>query len=122
MARSIATALVVTALFLERIVEGLYQGLQRELPGPVPLLGTLFLTVSLYAWFWWYSRARRIAWPMDLGWLLIMAWPILLPCYIVGAEGRRGWGRIGLFCGTYVAAALTGWATAIWVRLLAGSN
>jgi hypothetical protein len=118
MARTLATTLVVAALFVERIVAGLYQGLQRELPGPVPLLGTLFLTVSLYAWFWWYSRDARISWPMDMGWLLILAWPVLLPYYIVRAEGRRGWGRIALFCATYIAAALTGWATAIWARLV----
>lgn len=72
---------------------------------------------SLYAWFWAYSQGRRIAWVMDMGWFLFAAWIILLPYYILKAEGRRGWSRIGLFCLTYLAAFATGWATLIWTQL-----
>ena len=120
MARSLSTALVVTALFVESIVNGFYRGAGRELPGPIPTLWALFLVVSLYAWFWSYSRAFRIPWPMDIGWLLLMAWPFVLPYYIVKAEGRAGWGRLALFCFTYFAAAMTGWATAVWTQVFLG--
>jgi hypothetical protein len=120
MARSLSTALVVTALFLESIVNGVYRGAGRELPDSISALGALFLVVSLYAWFWSYSRALGIAWPMDLGWVLLLAWQVALPYYIVRAEGRAGWGRIALFCFTYFAAMMTGWAAALWTQVLLG--
>ena len=118
MARTLATALVVIALFLARVVDGVYHGIGREAPGPLTVLGALAVGVSLHAWFWWYSRDHRIAWPMDMGWLLISAWPLVLPYYIVRAEGRAGWGRIALFAFTYFAAWMTGWAASIWARVL----
>ena|SRR5688572_29958684 len=118
MPRTVSTALVVTALFVQSVVAGFYQGIGRELPGPIPTLWTFFLGGSLYAWFWSYSRAQGIAWPMDMGWLLLFAWPLALPYYIVKAEGRRGLGRVALFCFTYFAALMSGWATALWARVL----
>jgi hypothetical protein len=118
MARTVATCLVVTSLFLERIVDGLYQGLGRELPPSAPFLGTVFMLSSLYAWFWSYSRAQRVPWVMDMGWLLFAAWMIVLPYYILKTEGRKGLGRIGLFCFLNFAAFAVGWATLIWTQLL----
>jgi hypothetical protein len=111
---------VVLSLFLERIVAGLYQGLDRDLPDPIPVLGTVLLMTSLYTWFWCYSQERRIPWVMDMGWFLFAAWIVILPYYILKVEGRGGWSRIGLFSLTCFAAYATGWAVLIWTRLLAG--
>jgi len=46
MARSLSTALVVTALFVQSIVGGVYRGAGRQLPGAVPFLGALFMGAS----------------------------------------------------------------------------
>jgi hypothetical protein len=108
----------VTSIFLERIVDGLYQGLSRELPDSVPILGVLFVMTSLYAWFWSYSQSHRVAWVMDMGWFLFIAWLIILPYCIIRAEGRPGWARVGLFCLTYLGAFVTGWATLLWTQLV----
>jgi hypothetical protein len=116
--KRVATALVVTSLFLDRIVDGLYQGLGRELPPALPLLGVVCMLSSLYAWFWFYSQSQRVPWPMDMGWLIFAAWMVVIPYYILKTEGRRGWGRIALFCFVYFAAFMAGWATLIWTQLL----
>lgn len=114
------TVSVVTSLFLERIVDGFYQGLGRKLPDTVPILGAALLITSLYTWFWSYSQQHHIAWVMDMGWFMFAAWVFILPYYILKTEGRRGWSRIGLFCLTYGAAYATGWAILIWTQVLAG--
>ena len=120
MSRSLSTALIVTALFVESILNGFYKGAGLVVPLPIAILGAAFLVASLYAWFWSYSRERRIAWPMDMGWLLLFAWWLVLPYYIVKAEGRRGWGRIALFSFTWLASVMTGWAVALWTQVLLG--
>ncbi|HSB61597.1 MAG TPA: hypothetical protein VLI67_07750, partial [Vicinamibacteria bacterium] len=61
-----------------------------------------------------------LPWIMDMGWFLLIAWPLVIPYYnIIAREGRRGLSRIGLFLFTWLAAWATGWATSIWVRVLA---
>jgi len=111
---------MATALFLSPVVSGLYGGLGRGLPEAFPILSTLFLATSVCAWFWDYSHRYRIPWVMDMGWFLFAAWVLLIPYYILRAEGRRGLGRIGLFCLTYFAAWACGWATQVWTRLAFG--
>jgi hypothetical protein len=118
----VSTALVVTALFLERVVDGFYQALGRESPNGFGLLTTTFLAMSLCAWFWSYSHAHRIAWVMDMGWFTLAAWIFVLPYCIVRAEGRSGLARIGLFCVTALAAWATGWATLVWTQVLLGGK
>ena len=71
------------------------------------------------AWFWDYSRRHRVTWVLDMGCFLLVAWVIIVPYYLLKREGRRGLGRIGLFCLTYVAAWATGLAITIWTRVLA---
>ena len=105
-------------MFLERIVDGFYQGLGRNLPESIPILGVLLLCTSIYTWFWSYSQEHRIPWVMDMGWFLFTAWVFILPYYILKVEGRQGWSRIGLFCLTYFAAYATGWAILIWTQVL----
>jgi hypothetical protein len=59
---------------------------------------------------------------MDMGWLLMIAWPVVLPYYIVKAEGKRGLSRIGLFCLLYFGAMMTEMAISIWLRVLVSAQ
>jgi hypothetical protein len=120
--RGLPTVLLVGALFVPRVAEGLYAGLGRELPDAFGALATLLLFVSVAVWFWFYCRTHHLPWIMDMGWFLMLAWPIVVPYYVISREGRRGLLRIGLFLLTYLAAWATGWATAIWARLLIGKE
>jgi hypothetical protein len=118
----VATALLVSAVFVPRIANGIYEGLDREPPPALDGLSLGFFLVSMWVWFFLYSRARRISWVMDMGWLLMIAWPVILPYYIVKAEGRRGLSRIGLFCLLYFGALMTEMAISIWLRVLVSAQ
>jgi hypothetical protein len=109
---------VVTAIFLSTVTNGIYEGLQREVPEQLVALFPLALVVSLAAWFWSYCLDHRLEWLLDMGWFLLLAWFLLMPYYLVKHEGRRGLGRIGLFLLTYFAAWASGWAVSIWTRVL----
>ncbi len=118
----IATACVVLAVFLSTVVGGVYGGLGRDVPEAFPFLSTMALALSVYNWFWHYSRAYRIPWVMDMGWFVIGAWMLVVPYYIIKTEGRAGVGRIGLFALTYFAAWVVAIATSIWVAVLLGAE
>lgn len=121
-AHATATFLVVAALFLQQIVGGFYEGVERELPDALPILWGAFMAFSLTAWFSLYSLERRVPWVMDMGWFLIAAWVVVIPYYILKREGRGGLARIGLFCLTWFAAWATGRAVVIWMRVIAGNE
>jgi hypothetical protein len=118
-AHATAIVLVVAALFLQQVVGGLYEGLQRQLPDAFPILSSVLLPLSLVAWFSLYSRERGVPWVMDMGWFLIVAWIVVIPYYILKREGRAGLGRVGLFCLTWFAAWATGRAVSIWMQVIA---
>ena len=114
------TVFVVTSLFLTHCVTGLYRGIGREVPDTLALLVPVCLAFSVITWFSDYSQRHRIVWVVDMGAFLLAAWIIVVPYYVLVREGKRGLGRIGLFCLTYLAAWATGLAVSIWVRALSG--
>ncbi len=115
-----SVAILVTAIFVTHVADGLYLGLGRTPPDTLEPLSALALIACVWAWFAAYSARHGIRWPLDLGCFLAIAWPFLLPYYVLRTEGRRGWGRIGLFCFTYFTAWLVGVAITIWCRVLSG--
>ena len=117
-AKPFSTAMVVAALFVSQIAAGIYRGLDREPPDELPPLVSAALIVSLATWFWSFCRTHRAEWLLDMGWFLLMAWPIVIPYYVFRYEGRRGLLRVGLFALTYFAAWATGWAVSIWMQVL----
>jgi hypothetical protein len=117
---SFSTTLVLCALFIPRVVDGAYAGGGRAEPAALHVLFMLWFSMSLAAWFWGYCREQRVEWTMDMGWFVMTLWIVVIPYFVIRREGRRGLLRVGLFLLTYVAAWSTGWATAIWTRLLFG--
>lgn len=118
----LSALLVLIALFLPSVLEGLYEGLALTESANLGLLAQLFFFVSLWSWFWSYSRTHRITWPMDMAWFLVLAWPVLVPYYLFKAEGRRAWALIGI----YVLATVGAWraraAISVWLRVLMGAR
>jgi hypothetical protein len=41
-----------------------------------------------------------------MGWFLLIAWPIVIPYFMINREGRRGLRRIGIFVLAVVSAAI----------------
>jgi hypothetical protein len=114
----LATGLVVTSVFLPRLIYGIYGGLGTEAPESLFPLTAAFYLMSMWAWFSAYGRTRKVPRVMDMGWLVMMAWPVVLPYYIIRSEGRKGLTRIALFCFMWLAAWATQLAVAIWTRVI----
>jgi hypothetical protein len=108
----------LASLFVMGTVFGLYDGIDRDPPPQVPGLLSILFFMGLFSWFASYSRAHRIACPMDMGAFLWLLWFVLVPYYIFKTEGRRGWGLIAIF----LMAAVAAWgfyaAVRVWLRLL----
>lgn len=68
-------------------------------------LGLLWLTAY---WFAQFSRRHRIAWVMDMGLFLFVAWWIVIPYYVLRVRGVRGLWTLGAFGAAYLAASLAG--------------
>jgi hypothetical protein len=60
---------------------------------------------------WWLradSRKHQVAWVHDMGLFLIIAWPFILPYYLI--KSRGAWGLLNIlgFMGVYVGATIIG--------------
>jgi hypothetical protein len=57
---------------------------------------------------------------MDMGWFLLLAWPIVVPYFLISQEGRRGLHRIGFFVLAWLLAALVGALVGLGVAAISG--
>jgi hypothetical protein len=116
--QAIAPVLVFGSLITLNAVGGVYAGMGRDLPESFFFLGSFCVSMSVVVWFWSYSRLHHIAWVLDMGWFLLIAWIVVVPYYLLKYEGKRGLRRIGLFGLVYVFAWLLGVGLVIAVRLV----
>jgi hypothetical protein len=115
---TLAATMLMAALIVPQIGDGVYLGLDREPPQALNLLAAFWFAASLAAWFWSYCRLHRVPWLMDMGWFLLLAWFVIVPYYIVSRERWTGVGRIALFLLAIVAALVMRWLTANTVYAL----
>ena len=100
--------LLYSFVVVTQFAYGVYLGAQLELPPAVLLLYWLGF---LWAVGWWLrtdSRRRGVASVYDMGFFLYIAWPLIMPYYLVKTRGTRGLLVILGFVGAYVGAALIG--------------
>lgn len=60
---------------------------------------------------WWLqhdSRKYQIKWVLDMGLWLWLAWPFILPYYLIKTRGKSAWTPLAVFLGVYVVATLFG--------------
>ncbi len=114
--------LLGSALVTPYVIAGVYRGIGRDAPDVLPFLNTFLIFCGVAAWFRSYCRALRVSLPMDMGWALILAWPVVVPYFILKREGRRGLRRLGLFIVAWLAAALVGVATSLITSVVVGSG
>src|SRR6267378_2391699 len=87
---------------------GVYLGAELELPPGVMLL---YWVGFLWAVGWWLridSRKRGVAAIYDLGFFLYIAWPVVIPYYLVKTRGAKGLLLILGYIVAYVGAAILG--------------
>jgi hypothetical protein len=94
---------------------GAYLGAQLEFPGVVTFLFAIGL---LWAVGWWLrtdSRRRGVLSVYDLGFFLYLAWPIVMPYYLIKTRGAKGLLVMLAFVVAYVGAALIGMVLSVLV-------
>jgi len=100
--------LLYTFVVITEFAHGAYLGARLEFPGTVTFLFTVGM---LWAVGWWLrtdSRRRGVLSVYDLGFFLYLAWPILMPYYLLKTRGAKGLLIILGFVGAYLGAALVG--------------
>jgi hypothetical protein len=94
-------------LILTTVAQGIYSTSRLE-----PPVGFTLIHQIGYLWIigWWLredSRKQGIAW-VYMGLFLNIAWPFIMPYYLLKTRGARGLLVILAFAATYVGAALFG--------------
>jgi hypothetical protein len=54
------------------------------------------------------SRSRGVGWVFDMGLFLYIAWPFVMPYYLLKTRGAKGLLLILAFAGVYVGALIAG--------------
>jgi hypothetical protein len=110
--------LLYSFVVITQFAYGVYLGAQLELP---PVVTLLYWIGSLWAVGWWLrtdSRKRGVAVVYDLGLFLYIAWPIVMPYYLVKTRGAKGLLLILGFIAAYVGAAILGIVLSVTVITL----
>jgi len=100
--------LLYSFVVITQFAYGAYLGAQLEFPAAVTLLFTVGL---LWAVGWWLrtdSRRRGALSVYDLGFFLYLAWPIVMPYYLIKTRGAKGLLVMLGFVAAYVGAAIIG--------------
>src|SRR6266571_7536495 len=100
--------LLYTFVVITQFAYGAYLGAQLQFPEGVTLI---FAVGILWAVGWWLrtdSRRRGVLSVYDLGLFLYLAWPIVMPYYLVKTRGGKGLLLILAFVVAYAGAAMLG--------------
>jgi hypothetical protein len=94
---------------------GAYLGAQLQFPEGITLI---YAVGILWAVGWWLrtdSRRRGVLSVYDLGFFLYLAWPVVMPYYLVKTHGAKGLLFILAFVAAYVGAAIIGMVLSVFV-------
>lgn len=98
----------VALLYIYVVVTGMVQGAYLmsgfEEPG---IFTTIYPLGYLWIVGWWLrkdSRKHGIAWLYDMGMFLNLAWPFVMPYYLLKTRGARGLLMIVIFVSVFPAA------------------
>jgi len=117
-----ATTLLYSFVVITQFAFGLYLGRQMEAP---PAYTLLHWAAQLWIIGWWLHsdiRKRGVAWVYDIGFFLCIAWPIVMPYYLVKTRGAKGLLTILGFMGAYVGAAIAGIIVSVAAAALGGQQ
>lgn len=102
------TALLYLYLIAAQVIAGVYLAREAELP---PAFSLLYSLGFLWVVGWWLrrdSRALGVVWVFDMGLFLYIAWPVIMPYYLLKTRGAKGFLAILAFAGAYVGALFAG--------------
>lgn len=102
------TALLYIFLSLSHIAQGVYwTGEIEPPPGFLLIYGAGFLWIVAW-WLLQDSRKRGITQVYDIGYFLYVAWPLIMPYYLLKTRGVKGLLLIFVFIAVYIGTFLVG--------------
>jgi len=114
------TVLLYSFVVITQFAYGIYLGRQVGAPAAFTLL---HWAAQLWIIGWWLrsdSRKRGVKWVYDLGFFLCIAWPIVMPYYLVKTRGAKGLLVILGFIGAYAGATIVGIILSVTLAVLRG--
>jgi len=102
------TAFLYLFLIITQFMIGVYLAIGREQP---PIFALLYFFAFLWIIGWWLrddAKRREIRWIYDSGFLLYVAWPLVMPYYLLKSRGGKGLIVVLAFIGIYIGAAVLG--------------
>ena len=98
------TTLLYLFLIITQFVAGIYLASGHE---PPPMFSAIYVFGFLWMIGWWLrddAKGRGIGWVYDIGFFLYLAWPLVMPYYLLNSRGAKGILAVLAFIGVYVGA------------------
>jgi hypothetical protein len=102
------TALLYTYVTLTQFAQGIYFASATESPPTFTLINSVGLLWIMGWWLLTDSRKRGIAWVFDMGLFLSIAWPFIMPYYLLKTRGAKGLLLILAFIAVYIGSLVAG--------------
>jgi hypothetical protein len=97
------------------LTTALYVGTGIEPSQPIALCVEYVPVMAVLLWLYQDARHRRVGEVFDLGFFLMVFWPVAVPWYCFKSRGRRGWvllvGLVGLVAAPWATAFAVAWLT-----------
>jgi hypothetical protein len=110
--------LLYTFVVITQLAHGAYLGAQLQFPDGVNLI---YAVGVLWAIGWWLrtdSNRRGVLSVYDVGLFLYLAWPVVIPYYLLKTRGAKGLLIILGFVAAYVGAAMIGIILSVFVLMM----
>ena len=114
------TALLYLYLIIMQIAQGIYFASEIEPSPAFTLIDSIGLLWLVGWWLLTDSRKRGVAWVYDMGFFLSIAWPLIIPYYLLKTRGAKGLLLILAFVITYIGAGVVGMALYLLVAPATG--
>ena len=102
------TGLLYIFLVLTQIATGAYGASGLEPPASFTFINTFGFLWIIGWWLRVDSERRGMGWVFDMGLFLYIAWPFILPYYVLKSRGPKGLLAILCFVAVYIGATLVG--------------
>jgi len=109
------TVLLYSFVVVTQVADAFYFGRQIEPPAIFTLIRWVGLIWVMGWWLRTDSRKRAVASVYDLGFFLYIAWPVVMPYYLLKTRRAKGLLFILAFVGVFVGAAALGFALSVLV-------
>src|SRR5438876_9798406 len=100
--------LLYSFVVITQFAYGAYLGAQLQFPEAVTFLFAIGLVWAVGWWLRTDSRRRGVLSVYDLGFFVYLAWPVVMPYYLIKTRGAKGLLIMLGFVAAYVGAALIG--------------